>query len=80
MNLFSIPPYDQNLTMDGRPVVDNELTLGQLCFYPGCLVIVKVGVIDSLTSHLFLVGCDIVLDSKTGWPNNIRHMRGKVLC
>ena len=42
MNLFSIATFDQNLSVDGRPVTDNDATLGQLRFYPGCIVTVKV--------------------------------------
>ncbi|XP_076472507.1 ubiquitin carboxyl-terminal hydrolase 48-like [Babylonia areolata] len=41
MNQFSIATFDQNLTVDGRPVTSSEATLGQLRFYPGCVVIVK---------------------------------------
>ncbi|PVD36729.1 hypothetical protein C0Q70_03716 [Pomacea canaliculata] len=40
MNQFSIPTFDQVLTLDGRTITDNEATLGQLRFYPGCLVLV----------------------------------------
>lgn len=51
MNQFSIPTFDQVLTLDGRTITDNEATLGQLRFYPGCLVLVTV----SCTNVLKLV-------------------------
>ncbi|KAL8578268.1 hypothetical protein ACOMHN_005659 [Nucella lapillus] len=41
MYTFCIATYDQNLSIDGRPVTNNEATLGQLRFYPGCVVIIK---------------------------------------
>lgn len=44
MNLFSIPTFDQNLCLEGRPLTNNEATLKQLRFHPGCVVIVKADV------------------------------------
>ncbi|KAK7093901.1 ubiquitin carboxyl-terminal hydrolase 48-like [Littorina saxatilis] len=41
MNQFSIPTFDQNLSVDGRCVTDNSATLGQLHFYPGCVVTLR---------------------------------------
>ena len=40
MNLFAVPTFDQQLTLDGRSIAgDGSASLGQLRFYPGCLVL-----------------------------------------
>ena len=42
MYLFCIPTFDQNLSVDGRPISNSDATLGQLRLYPGCVVTLQV--------------------------------------
>ncbi|KAK6176967.1 hypothetical protein SNE40_015165 [Patella caerulea] len=42
MNLFSVPPFDQNLWIDGRLLLDNASTLQELKVYPACSILLKV--------------------------------------
>ena len=36
MDLFSVPPFDQNIWMDGKFLTDNSATIGSLNITPGC--------------------------------------------
>ncbi|XP_076315892.1 ubiquitin carboxyl-terminal hydrolase 48-like [Tachypleus tridentatus] len=41
MKLFSVAPYDQNLILDGKPLVNNQARLSRLRIYPGSLILLK---------------------------------------
>uniref|UniRef100_H2YRV2 ubiquitinyl hydrolase 1 n=1 Tax=Ciona savignyi TaxID=51511 RepID=H2YRV2_CIOSA len=40
MNQFSVPPFDQNLWMNGKRLMNDELTLETLHIIPGCTITV----------------------------------------
>ncbi|XP_059143217.1 ubiquitin carboxyl-terminal hydrolase 48-like [Physella acuta] len=40
-NLCSVPPFDQNLSLDGRCLKNDELTLQDLKVYPQCVIFLK---------------------------------------
>lgn len=42
MNLFHVAPFDQNLSIGGRELLDNEATLESLHVYPHSVIILKV--------------------------------------
>lgn len=41
MSLFSVPPFDQNLLIDGQLLSGDSATLGQLRVYPGAFITLK---------------------------------------
>uniref|UniRef100_T1JJE4 Ubiquitin-like domain-containing protein n=1 Tax=Strigamia maritima TaxID=126957 RepID=T1JJE4_STRMM len=41
MRTFSVAPYDQHLSLDGRPLIDNALTLSALQVVPGSRILLK---------------------------------------
>ena len=42
MNLFRVAPFDQNLSINGRDLLDNEATLESLRIYPHSVILLKV--------------------------------------
>jgi len=42
MNLFRVAPFDQNLSIGGRDLLDNEATLESLRIYPHSVILLKV--------------------------------------
>lgn len=42
MNLFHVAPFDQNLSIGGRDLLDNEATLESLHVYPHSVILLKV--------------------------------------
>ncbi|KAH9513424.1 hypothetical protein Btru_032982 [Bulinus truncatus] len=40
-NLCSVPPFDQNLSLDGRNLKNDESTLQDLKVYPNCVIFLK---------------------------------------
>lgn len=42
MNLFSVAPFDQTLTMDGIVLKDDQATLGSLKVYAGSILMLTV--------------------------------------
>ena len=42
MNLFRVAPFDQNLSIGGRDLLDNEATLESLRVYPHSVILLKV--------------------------------------
>ena len=42
MNLFRVAPFDQNLSICGRDLLDNEATLESLRVYPHSVILLKV--------------------------------------
>ena len=41
MKLFSVPPFDQNLTIAGNPLTDDKATLGSLRVAPGDVILLQ---------------------------------------
>ncbi|KAK3608096.1 hypothetical protein CHS0354_004752 [Potamilus streckersoni] len=41
MKLFSVPPFDQNLSLNGTPLVENSETLSSLRIMPGSIIMLK---------------------------------------
>lgn len=39
---FQVPPFDQHLTLDGRPLEGAENTLGSLNVYPKSILLLRV--------------------------------------
>lgn len=44
MHAFSVAPFDQNLSIDGRCLTDDSATLGSLGVIPECVIFLKVWV------------------------------------
>ena len=42
MNLFRVAPFDQNLSICGRDLLDNDATLESLRVYPHSVILLKV--------------------------------------
>lgn len=42
VKLFAIAPFDQMLTLDGRKLEGDDMSLTELKLYPGCLLFLKV--------------------------------------
>lgn len=42
MNLFNVPTFDQNLSIDERPLTSNNQTLAELRVEPHCIITLKV--------------------------------------
>ncbi|ESO85194.1 hypothetical protein LOTGIDRAFT_130809 [Lottia gigantea] len=62
MNIFSVPPFDQTLILDGEILNDNTATLQQLKIYPACNILVKVdepsedhSVIEDILTGLYII-------------------------
>lgn len=43
MHAFSVAPFDQNLSIDGRSLTDDSATLGSLGVFPESIICLKVG-------------------------------------
>lgn len=41
MKVFSVAPYDQHLTLNGRPLLNNQATLTELCIFPESLLLLR---------------------------------------
>ncbi|XP_067138768.1 ubiquitin carboxyl-terminal hydrolase 48-like [Centruroides vittatus] len=41
MKVFSVAPYDQHLTLNGRPLLNNQATLTDLCVFPESLILLR---------------------------------------
>lgn len=55
MELFKIATFDQNLSLDGIPLTDNEKTLAQLSVFPSSVLELRVRLILFLFPFFFLL-------------------------
>jgi hypothetical protein len=58
MNLFHVAPFDQNLSIGGRDLLDNEATLESLRIYPHSVILLKVSHITFDYSEPSLILCN----------------------
>jgi hypothetical protein len=67
MNLFHVAPFDQNLSIGGRDLLDNEATLESLRIYPHSVILLKVSHFILLISVNHLSFYIIRVSWMAGW-------------